>query len=317
MLRVPELEPGAIRAAHTTIPSVFTGSPQYVHDGLSARLGVPVIVKVETVNPIRSFKGRGTWVAVQALAGEGAIGADRAVVCVSAGNFGQGVAYAARALGIPAVVFCSTRANRAKVARMRALGATVIEAGEDFDDARGESERYAAANHATLLVDGEDPRISTGAATLALELTDAATAGSLPRPVAASVPVGNGALLNGVGSWLREAAPACRIVGVQAEAAAAMTLSWRAGRPIDTPTAATYADGIASRIAIPGAVALLPGRVDEMRTGSEDALHAAQAELTDALGITVEGAAAASWAGLLAGERPDGPTLVIVTGSNA
>ena len=239
------------------------------------------------------------------------------MVCVSAGNFGQGVAYAARALGMPAVVFCSTRANRAKVARMRALGATVIEAGEDFDDARGESERYAAANHATLLVDGEDPRISTGAATLALELTDAATAGVLPMPVAASVPVGNGALLNGVGSWLRDAAPGCRIVGVQAEAAAAMTLSWRAGRPIDTPTAATYADGIASRIAIPEAVALLPGRVDEMRTVSEDALHAAQAELTEELGITVEGAAAASWAGLLAGERPDGPTLVIVTGSNA
>ncbi len=317
MLRVPELEPQAIRAAHATIPSVFTRSPQFVHDGLSARLGVPVIVKIETTNPIRSFKGRGTWVAIQALAGEGSIGPDRAVVCVSAGNFGQGVAYAARTLGIRAVVFCSTRANRSKVARMRALGATVIEAGEDFDDARGASERYAAANHATLLVDGEDPRISTGAATLALELTDAAAAGVLPMPVAASVPVGNGALLNGVGSWLREAAPACRIVGVQAEAAAAMTLSWRAGRPIDTPTAATYADGIASRVAIPGAVALLPGRVDEMRTVSEDALHAAQAELTEELGITVEGAAAASWAGLLAGERPDGPTLVIVTGSNA
>ena len=317
MLRIPELESETIRAAHAAIDPRFTGSPQFVHDGLSARLGVPVIVKVETVNPIRSFKGRGTWIAVRALAGEGSIGPKRPVVCVSAGNFGQGVAYAARALGAPAVVFCSTRANRAKVARMRALGATVIEAGEDFDDARGASERYAAANGATLLVDGEDPRISTGAATLALEVTDAAGAGALPMPVVASVPVGNGALINGVGSWLREAAPGCRVVGIQAEAAPAMTLSWRAGHPVDTATAATYADGIASRIAIPAAVALLEGRVDEMRTVSESALQDAQRDLTEELGITVEGAAAASWAGLLAGERPDGPALLIVTGSNA
>ncbi len=131
ILAVPELEPVAIRAAHPRIAPVFIGSPQFVHDGLSARLGVPVNVKVETVNPIGSFKGRGTWLAVEALAGEGRIGPDRPIVCASAGNFGQGVAYAARALGIEAVVFCSTRANRGKVDRMRAFGATLIEAGED------------------------------------------------------------------------------------------------------------------------------------------------------------------------------------------
>ena len=313
----PELEPAAIRAAHERIDPAFIHSPQYVHEGLSARLGVPVVVKVETVNPIRSFKGRGTWVAMTALAGEGTVGPFRPVVCVSAGNFGQGVAYAARAMGVPAVVFCSTRANRAKVARMRALGATVVEAGDDFDDARGTSEAYAAAHSAALLVDGDDARISTGAATLALEVTDGVAAGHLPMPAVASVPVGNGALINGVGSWLRHAAPDCRVLGVQAETAPAMTLSWRAGRPIDTDSAATYADGIASRIAIPSAVELLAGRVDDMTTVSEAALRAAQAELTEELGITVEGAAAASWAGLLAGERPAGPALVIVTGSNA
>lgn len=316
LVRVPDLEPDAIRAAHGTIPEAFKDAPQYVHEGLSARLGVPVVVKVETANPIRSFKGRGTWVAVAALAGEGRIGPDRPIVCVSAGNFGQGVAYAARAHGIPAVVFCSTRANPGKVARMRALGAQVIEHGEDFDTARGASEAYVAAHDAELLVDGEDPRISTGAATLALELTDAVAVGSLPTPAAILVPVGNGALLNGIGSWLRYAAPATRIIGVQATLADAMTRSWRAGRPVDTDSAATYADGIASRVAIPQAVALMAGRVDEMRTVSEDELRVAQATLTDELGITVEGAAAASWAGVLDGPRPDGPVVVIVTGSN-
>ena len=316
MLTIPELEPAAIRAAAASIDPVFTGTPQFVHDGLSSRLGAPVVVKVETVSPIRSFKGRGTWVAVHALAGEGRIGPDRPIVVASAGNFGQGVAYAARSIGVPAVVFTSTNANRAKVERMRELGATVIEEGEDFDDARGASEAYSLATGAELLVDGDDPRISTGAATLALEITDSIDSGGLPPLAVASVPVGNGALINGLGAWLRHASPDTRVVGIQAEGASAMTLSFAARRPIDTPSAETYADGIASRVAIPRAVELMDGRVDEMRTVGEAALHEAQAALTDALGITVEGAAAASWAGLVAGPAPDGAVLVIVTGSN-
>ena len=316
MRTIPELETEAIRAAHLAIPAEFRDTPQYVHIGLSERLGVPVIVKVETANPIRSFKGRGTWVAVQALAGDGSIDAEQPVICASAGNFGQGVAYAARAFGVPSVVFASVAANPGKVARMRALGAAVIQVGEDFDAARDASERHVASRPGHLLVDGEDPRISTGAATLGLELTDAIASGVLPSPAVISIPVGNGALLNGVGSWLRAAAPSCRIVGVQAEGAAAMTLSWRAGRPIDTPSVATYADGIASRIAIPAAVEMMTGRVDEMRLVNDDRLRAAQEELTSELGITVEGAAAASWAGLLTGAKPDGPAIVIVTGSN-
>ena len=316
MLEIPELAAGAIRDTAAAIDPAFTGSPQFVNEGLSQRLGVPVVVKVETVNPIRSFKGRGTWVAVHGLAGEGRIGTERPIVVASAGNFGQGVAYAARVLGVPAVVFTSRYANRGKVTRMRGLGATVIEDGEDFDEARGASERYAEEHGAEILVDGEDPRIAAGAATMAVEVTDAVDAGVLPPIAIASVPVGNGALIDGVGSWFRHASAGTRVVGVQAAGADAMTRSFAAGRPIDGERVDTYADGIASRIAIPRAVELMPGRVDEMRLVTESALHETQAELTEALGITVEGAAAASWAGLLAGERPTGPAVVIITGSN-
>ena len=316
MLEIPELTREAIRKAAAAIDPAFTGSPQFVHDGLSQRLGVPVIVKVETVNPIRSFKGRGTWVAVHGLAGEGRIGPERPIVVASAGNFGQGVAYAARALAIRAVVFTSRNANRGKVARMRALGATVIEEGEGFDDARGASERYAEQHGAELLVDGDDPLIATGAASLALEVTDAIDAGLLPPIAVASVPVGNGALIDGVGSWLRHASPRTRVVGVQAAGADAMTRSFAAGHPIDSDRAYTYADGIASRIAIPRAVELMFGRVDAMHTVGEEALHEAQGELTEALGITVEGAAGASWAGLVQSPPTDGAALVIVTGNN-
>ncbi len=316
MITIPELTADAIRAAHDRIDPAFTHSPQYVHEGLSRRLGVPVIVKVETVNPIRSFKGRGTWVVVHALAGEGRIGPGRAVVAVSAGNFGQGIAYAARALGVPAVIFASRNANRGKVERMRALGATVTQVGEDFDEARGASEAYAAENDAELLVDGDDPRISTGAATLAVELTDAVAAGHLPSPVVMAVPVGNGALINGVGGWLRATS-----AGVPGRGDPG-----GGGVRDDPQLARRPADRHPDRRDLRGRHRLAhrdPGR--RRPDGGSRRRHGPRIRGCDArgpgradaeLGITVEGAAAASWAGLLVGEPPTGPAVVIVTGSN-
>ena len=316
-LATDPLSRAAIRAALGSIDPVFRGTAQFVHEEFSARAGRPVVVKIETANPIRSFKGRGTWQAVGGLVGEGSLGPDRPLVVASTGNFGQGAAYAGRAFGVPVTVFADERANPVKLDRIRAFGATVIQTGRDFDAARAASEGHARDHGARLLVDGEDPRIATGAATLAVEVTDAVDAGVLPAAGTAYVPVGNGSLIVGVGAWLRFAAPGCRVVGIQSEAAPSMTLSWRERRPIETDTAATYADGIATRVPVPEALALMADRVDDMRLVTEDALRAAQAELTAALGITVEGAAAASWAGVLADPSPsDGAALVIVTGSN-
>lgn len=313
----PQLEADSLRVSAGRIPSVFRGSPQYVHEGLSARAGRPVIVKVETVNPIGAFKGRGTWLAIHELAGEGAIGPGRPVVAASTGNFGQGVAHAARAHEISAVVFADERANPLKVARMRSFGAEVRLAGRDFDAAREAAAAYASEHDAYLLIDGREPWIAAGVATMAIEITDAAARGDLPMPASAWIPVGNGALIIGVGAWLRHAAPACRVIGVQSDAAPSMTLSWCADRPIETPTAATYADGIASRVPVPEALDMMVGRVDDMVLVSEAEIHAAQTELTSALGITVEGAAAAGWAALLGShEAPEGAALLVITGAN-
>jgi threonine dehydratase len=299
----PELQPDAIRAARELIHRAFVASPQFVHDGLSARAGRPVIVKVETVNPIGAFKGRGCWLAASGLAGEGRVGPGLPLVVASTGNFGQGVAFAGRAAGVPVVVFADTHANPTKLERIRRFGATVVQAGEDFDEARAASERYAQEHGAHLLVDGADPRVA---------------AGDLPPIGAAYVPVGNGALIVGVGAWLRAAAPDARVVGVQSDAASSMTLSWRAGAVVETPRADTFADGIATRVPVPEALAMMVGRVDAMTLVSESALRDAQAELRAALGITVEGAAAASWA-VARDDREADPgraALVIVTGSN-
>jgi threonine dehydratase len=309
-----------MRAAVTRLPPVFRGSPQYLDESLSARVGDPVVVKVEAVNPIRSFKGRGTWLAVEALAGEGSAARGRPIVAASTGNFGQGLAYAARAFAIPAVVFADEHANPVKLGRMRGLGATVIQAGRDFDAAREAAERFARERDAFLLVDGQDPWIAAGAATIAIEVSDAIEAGALPPLASAYVPLGNGALLTGIGAWLRHAAPACWITGVAAAAAPCMVQSLREGRVVTTPNAATAAEGIACRVPVPEALDMLQGRYDDLVLVTEDELHAAGEELRAATGITAEGAAAASWAGLLAAEaaglRPAGPALVILTGSN-
>lgn len=135
-------------------------------------------------------------------------------------------------------------------------------------------------------------------------------------PAVAYVPLGNGALIVGVGAWLRHAAPHCRVVGIAAAGAPSMVVSWASGAVIETESAATYAEGIACRVPVPEALDMMVGRVDDLVLVTEDQLHAAQDDLRRATGITVEGAAAASWAGLLADPRPSGPALVILTGSN-
>ena len=316
----PPLDGTTIRAARELIHPSFVDSPQFVSAALSERAGVPVVVKVDCVNPIGAFKGRGTWLAVRHLAEEGRVGEGRPLVVASTGNFGQGCAFAGRAFGVPVVVFADEHANPTKLGRIRQFGATVVQEGSDFDAARAASDRFAAGEGATLLVDGEDPWVAAGAATLALELTDAAEQGALPRLGTAFVPVGNGALIVGVGAWLRYALPSCRVVGVQSERAPSMTLSWQAKRPIETDAADTWAGGIATRVPIPEALEQMEGRVDDMVLVSDEALRDAQAELTAALGVTVEGGGAASWAGILGAAEAGplvGPALVIVTGSNA
>jgi threonine dehydratase len=306
----------AIRAAHQRIPSVFRNSPQFVSEPLSEAIGVPVVVKLETANPIGCFKGRGTWLAVSELASAGTVGERQGVVVASAGNFGQGVAYAGREMGIPVVVVAATTASPMKLAAMRRLGADVRTVGEDFDAARLEAAEQAADSGWHLLVDGDDPWISIGAGTIALELSDAVVSGDLPALDRFYVPVGNGALIAGIGTWLRSEASATRVIGVQAAGAPAMTLSWRERRPIETPRADTIADGIAARVPVAAALEVMLEVVDEMLLVDDDQIVAATRELSAAVPTTVEPAAGATWAAIRAAQSHTGAIGVLITGGN-
>lgn len=281
-----------VKAARLIDP-VFTGSPLMAHHTADDALGLRLFAKVETLNPIRSFKGRGTdyFMAVQPPSAG-------AVVAASAGNFGQGLAYAAAKRGGKAVIFAATTANPRKLDAMARLGAEVILDGSDFDGAKTAARAYAATHGLTFVEDGAIPAIAEGAGTIALEMTEALAQRGVALD-AAVIPLGNGALLTGVGAWLRAAAPACHIIGVVAAAAPAMKLSFDHGRLETTAAAATIADGIAVREPVAYALDCMREVVDEVLAVDEQSLKAAMAFCRDHYGLIVEPAGAAGIAALL------------------
>jgi threonine dehydratase len=294
-----------IERAASLIDPVFRDSPQFVDEELGQALGRRVMVKIETANPIRSFKGRGTDFLIRAL------NPKQKAVCASAGNFGQALAYAARSRGMAAEVFVAADANPAKVARIRAFGAAVTLGGHDFDAAK-EGARAYAARHAecVFIEDGAEPSITEGAGTIGLELLKA---GPLDAII---VPVGDGALITGIALWVKHHSPQTRIVGVCASGSPAMLHSWRAKRPVPTETADTIADGIATRIPVPKAVERMQGLVDDMVLVDDSQLIAAMKLAASTLGLILEPSGAAGLAAIQAHSLAGEQLATVLTGGN-
>jgi threonine dehydratase len=275
-----------IAEAARVIDPVFLRSPQFISESLSARLGFPLLCKVECINPIRSFKGRGTNYLLHKLGPT-----KETLVAASAGNFGQGLAYAARARGVPVVLFAAENANPLKVDRMRAFGADVRLAGADFDAAKQAARQYAARPGHRFIEDGRESAIAEGAGTIGMELA------AWPQKVdTLFVPVGNGALIAGVGRWFKAVSPQTQIVGVVAAEAPAMQLSWRSHRVVTTERAETIADGIAVREPVPEALEEMASVVDDMISVREAELREAMRLAFHELGLVVEPAGAAGLA---------------------
>ena len=296
-----------IANAATVIDPVFLDSPQYVAESLGRELGCRIVVKVETLNPIRSFKGRGTELLVASLTG------DAHLVCASAGNFGQGMAWSGRKRGLPVTVFCATTANPLKIERMRAFGAEVRPVGHDFDEAHHAATEFAKANAARLIEDGRDVEIAEGAGTIGVELT------RWPEPLdSIVVPLGDGALLAGVAAWVKAHRPATRMVGVCAAGAPAMERSWRAGRVRELP-GHTIADGIEVTSPFAEALSDITGVVDDVLLVEDDAIVSAIRLAHRELGVVLEPAGAAALAAVVthADRFRDQLVGVLLTGGNA
>lgn len=285
----PRLSLDRIRAAERQIDPVFLGSPQFVCEPLSDDLSVELSLKIELLNPIRSFKGRGAeWLASQAVG-------EQRLVCASAGNFGQALAYACRKRSRPLTVYAARSANPLKVDRMRRLGATVIQDGDDYDAAKDVARRVAEEQGWRLIEDGADVETVEGAGTIALEWLRA------PAPPAVwLVPLGNGGLINGIGHVVKSLQPDIRLIAVQAAGAPAMLESWRAGRVISHPRISTIADGIGVRVPIPVALDDLRGILDDGLTVDETSIKTAMRLVHRRIGVVIEPSAAVGVAALLA-----------------
>jgi len=289
----PHPSADGILAASKAIDRLFLDSPLIEQQTANTALGLRLFAKVETLNPIRSFKGRGTdWWMQNEPAG------DHPVVSASAGNFGQGLAYAGRARGRKVVIFSATTANPGKVEAMRRLGAEVRLEGNDFDAAKAAARAYAEAHGAPFVEDGALQTIAEGAGTIALEITQRLDREAIKLD-AIIVPLGNGALLTGIGTWIRARAPNCKVIGVVAANAPAMKQSWETGRLISTKTAATAADGIAVRECVPYALDGMKTTVDDVWEASETAIREARDFCRLHYGLVVEEAGVAGIAGLL------------------
>ena len=261
-----------------------------------------VWLKREDVHELGAFKWRGAEAVLEARRPE-------VVVTASTGNHGAATAWAARRAGVRAVVFVPEGASATKTAMIEANGAELRQVGADMDEAKAAAREFAAGHGWFFFEDGAEPAQFDGYEAIGREIVQ-----QLGRPPGTVViPVGNGALAIGVG---RGVGSGPLRIGVVPEAAPVMWESWQAGEALASESSATFADGLAVRVAIPLAVEELPRSVDRLVLVTERELAEGVAAYRDA-GIRVEGAAAAPLAALRKlGDELPAPLVLIITGRN-
>ena len=285
----------------TDLPTPLEEAPRELSGGR------PLYLKREDVHELGAFKWRGAVPALEKYRAGGA----GAVVTASTGNHGAATAWAAERIGMRAVVFVPEGASRTKLALVEELGAEIRLAGADLDEAKDEARRHAAAHRLPFFEDGAESAQYEGYGAIADEILDQLDA----PPAAVVVPVGNGALLGGIGLRVCARSPGTLRVGVAAKKAPVMAESWSAGRPVESEGSATFADGLAVRVAIPLAVDVLGEVASRMLVVSERDIARAVGAYADA-GIRVEGAAGAALAALPQLEDVDGHIVLVLTGRN-
>jgi threonine dehydratase len=276
---------------------------------LSALTGEQVKIKCENLQRTGSFKIRGAYLRISKLTPEERA---RGVVAASAGNHAQGVALAAQLLGIKATVFMPYGAPIPKEKATRGYGADVEFVGTTIDECLVRAKEFEAETGAILIHPFDHADIVAGQGTCGLEILD-----QVPDVKTVIVPTGGGGFLAGIALAIKAQRPDVRIVGVQAETAAAYPASLAAGRPVPLSSMATMADGIA--VGCPGVVpfAAVQTVVDEIRTVSEESLSKALLALIERAKVVVEPAGAAAVAALMDSPHDfEGPVVVVLSGGN-
>jgi threonine dehydratase len=277
---------------------------------LSDGAGTTVALKAENLQRTGSFKLRGAFAKIASLGGATANG----VVCGSAGNHAQAVAYAARALGVSCEVFMPTAAPISKAEAAEALGATVHMVGVNVDESISAALARAAEARLAFIHPFDDPEVVAGQGGVGLELLQ-----QVPEMGRVVVPVGGGGLVSGVAIAIRSSRPDVEIVGVQVEACASFPASLQAGEPLTFESARTIADGIAVKRPGKLTLKLIDEWVDQILLVTEDEVAEAMVFLLERSKLVVEGAGAVGVAALLSGKLSGptrGTTVLILSGGN-
>lgn len=299
-----------ILAARKAIAGVALRTPQVASPFLSARLGDDFLLKLETTQPIGAFKLRGAVNAVASLAPD-SVG----VTCCSTGNHGRGVAYAARARSLRAVVCMSSLVPQAKVDGIRALGAEVRIVGRSQDEALAESQRLAREENLVEISPFDNANVIAGQGTIGLEMLE-----DRPDLAAILVPLSGGGLAAGVALAAKAIKPHIRVIGISMDRGAAMHASIRAGHPVEVQEVASLADSLGGGIGLDNRLsfAMCRALLDDVILVTEADIYRAMQALYYEDRMVAEGASVVGIAALLEGRLPalGGPVGTIITGRN-
>ena len=299
--------------AREVVGRVARVTPMETSRFLGDRLGVPVYLKCENLQRTGSYKLRGAYHRIAALSE-----AERArgVVAASAGNHAQGVAFAARELGIHATIFMPVGVALPKLDATRSYGADVVLSGNSIGETMEAAAAFAAESGAVIIPPFDHPDVVAGQGTLGLEILEQA-----PDATTIVVPIGGGGLVAGIASAAKQQAAregrTLRVIGVQAENAAPYIASLAAGEPRQVPVIPTIADGIA--VYRPGELnfAIIRETVDEVVLVSEDDIARALLVLLERAKLVVEPAGAVAVAAIMTGAvTSDGPIVAVLSGGN-
>jgi threonine dehydratase len=295
-----------IRAARERIRDTIVRTPlvKLLHDK-----GKPEIwLKLETLQPINAFKLRGAANAVALLSPEAR---SKGVWTISAGNAGQGVAFAARKAGISCTVVAIETAAETKLERMRNLGARIVKAPFDVCWKAMESRSFPGVE-GTFVHPFDDHDFIAGNATLSLEVLE-----DLPNVSAIIAAIGGGGLLTGIGSAMRALAPQVKVYGAEPETAAPGALSFEKGSPQEFPNwQYSFVDGAGGKSMFPRMWERMRGVVDGSIVVTLDHVREAMRLVAEKTRVIAEGAGALSVAAALTGKAGDGPIVAVISGGN-
>lgn len=285
MLAIEDFEEASERVKDVTLETKLIYSPYF-----SDATGNKVYLKPENLQRTGAYKVRGAYYKISTLSLE-----ERAkgLITASAGNHAQGVAYAAKRYGVPAVIVMPTTTPYIKVERTKALGAQVVLAGDVYDEAHEEAERLAEEHGYTFIQPFDDPVVATGQGTIAVEIVK-----ELPLVDYILVPIGGGGLACGVSTFAKEFNPRIKVIGVEPSGAACMKASLEAGHVVKLPHVSTIADGTAVQQPGESVFPYIQKNLDGIITIDDDELVGAFLDMVENHKLIVENAGLLSVAAL-------------------